>query len=91
MDPKESLLSEIRAMALECAACEQDARDAELAMGADLALESVARPGIVTASSGTRTRSFKSSRYGRRFGNPDAADREFVTAYSERRSARING
>jgi hypothetical protein len=44
MDPKESLLSEIRAMALECAACEQDARDAELAMGADLALECVAHP-----------------------------------------------
>ncbi len=44
MEPKESLLSEIRAMALECAVCEQDARDAELAMHASLALEGVAHP-----------------------------------------------
>jgi hypothetical protein len=44
MDANESLLSEIRGMALECAVCEQDARDAELAIRADLALEGVAHP-----------------------------------------------
>ncbi len=41
MDPKESLLSEIRMMAMECAVCEQDVHDAELAWGADLALAGV--------------------------------------------------
>jgi hypothetical protein len=44
MNPQEFLLGEIRAMALACAVCEQDARDAELAVGADLALDGIAHP-----------------------------------------------
>ena len=44
MSSRESLHEEIRVMAMNCAVCERDARDAEQNMGVSLNLEGIAHP-----------------------------------------------